>query len=711
MTPPADSAPLSAASRGGSRVVAIAGWDGRLSAFVVWMLVVQALTGLWIYLAPFSIASQVQVLLHTVLGLVMLVPFAVYQVRHVSAWWRQRPTDVMVLGYVLLLATLTCMASGLVITWQAAAGPKVSATWRLVHLISGIGVFALLAVHLVTAVVRRPAQGSADELSVARRRFAKRVGVLTGGTVLLIAIVAAALPAPRRTFAPPPDYAYPDYVATDPEYASELRPGNPFAPSNARTPGDVLVDPGLIAGSRACGTSGCHAEILAEWQPSAHRFAAMNPPFQAVQRIFADDREPAETRYCAGCHDPISLFAGAKDIANQDLSAPGVDEGISCVGCHSISRADTRGNADYELTPPQKYLFEQSSGAAVAISDFLIRAYPRQHLADYDRNLLRTPEFCGACHKQFIPEALNGFGLVPSQNQFDEWMNGHWHTEDPETDLSCTDCHMRLVFDSNDPGRGEDGERRRTADDRTHRHHGFIATNVFMPEVLKLPHWEEQVALTEEWIRGHTVLPEIDEMWERGPVASVSLQKPPESVTAGEEAVLRVVVVNAKAGHSVTTGPLDFVRAWVHLRVVDADGKVVVERGFIDPETRRIMDRPGVPHTDASSTKDGTLVLESTPVDAEGNVLARHELWRKAGGKGKRVIFPRHTDAQTYRFTVPKDVRGPLTVTAALNYRRYRQEFLELVVPDMERDSGVVQRTVVQDSTTATIQVAQPDER
>ena len=48
---------------------------------------------------------------------------------------------------------------------------------------------------------------------------------------------------------------------------------------------------------------------------------------------------------------------------------------------------------------------------------------------DYDRGLMHSPEFCGACHKQFIPEALNRFGLVAGQNQYDAWHSSHWKGE------------------------------------------------------------------------------------------------------------------------------------------------------------------------------------------------------------------------------------------------------------------------------------------
>ncbi|HIL71207.1 MAG TPA: hypothetical protein EYG38_15335 [Verrucomicrobia bacterium] len=416
-----------------------------------------------------------------------------------------------------------------------------------------------------------------------------------------------------------------------------------------------------------------------------------------MQKNFAKDRTPAETRYCAGCHDPISLFAGAKDIHNLDLSAPGMTEGISCVVCHSISSVDQRGNADYVLTPPQKYIWENAEGARKFLSDLLVRTYPRQHLADYDRNLLRTPEFCGACHKQFIPEALNRFGFSPGQNQYDEWRNSHWHTDIPENDLSCRDCHMPLVYDSKDPGRGEHGDIRRSANDKAHRHHGAVAANLFMPALLKLPNWEKQVQLTTDWLQGKTVISEIEHIWPGGPVATVQIISPKE-IEAGKETTVMVLLKNRKIGHNLTTGPLDFIRTWIHLQVTDAVGNSLGEWGNIDPTHRGICDVPGQRHKIGNSREEGTLVLEGLPLDSKGDPLMEHQLWRKAGGKGQRIIFPKYTDKQTYRFKAPPAAKGPITVKADLNYRRYRQEFLDLVLPQMEEKRGVYQPTVTQHS-------------
>lgn len=688
------------------KAMARAGWASVLAAGVSAYLLFAGVSGLWLWLGPFSVASQLILLAHSVLGLLVLVPVVVYLWRHIRTWYRQKLTAAMFLGWALLALGVLAMVSGLVVTWQALFGVRVGDLWDWLHMVTGLAVLGLVVAHLVAAWLRRrPAAVRDFALAGAMRSFGRRQGVYLAASTAALLVAALLWPRASYRHPPPEGYSLPAYAQNFEEYR-----GNPFAPTFARTDDLQMVRSELLAGSRGCGSAGCHAQITEEWLPSAHRFSAMNAPFQAVQKRFAEDREVAETRYCAGCHDPISLFAGAKDLHNLSLSAPGMDEGISCVACHAISEVDQRGNADYVLTPPEKYLGEvaaRDGAAARLLSDFLIRAYPGQHLADYDRNLLRSPEFCAACHKQFIPEALNRFGMVEGQNQYDEWKNSHWHSDDPETDLSCRDCHMRLVRESTDPGRGEGGDRRRDADDDAHRHHGFIATNFFIPEVMKLEGWERQVALTEAWIRGESVLPEIGDIWPEGPVASLDLIHD-ASAQAGDQVEVRAVIQNRKAGHNFITGPLDFVRSWIHLSAFDGDGGLLAEWGAIDPKSRRILDVEGLEHTIGNPRDEGTLVLEALPIDGEGQELREHQLWQKAGGKGKRVVFPQYSDTHTFRLQIPPGTPGPVRIVAELQYRRYRQEFLDLVVPDMEAESGVYQPTVTQASARSEISLDGP---
>ena len=94
-----------------SRDTALTGWRSRLAAVVSGALVVQAATGLWMYVGSFSAAAQVQVLLHVSVGLLLIVPFAIYQWDHFVKWFRQRATAEMLVGYALGVATIVCIVS------------------------------------------------------------------------------------------------------------------------------------------------------------------------------------------------------------------------------------------------------------------------------------------------------------------------------------------------------------------------------------------------------------------------------------------------------------------------------------------------------------------------------------------------------------------------------------------------------------------------
>ena len=121
---------------------------------------------------------------------------------------------------------------------------------------------------------------------------------------------------------------------------------------------------------------------------------------------------------------------------------------------------------------PERYLFEVDEHPLTRpVRDFLIRAYPRQHLADLSKRLFKTPEYCAACHKQFIDQELNNVGWVQLQNQFDNWRKSRWnHPGDPARTIECRECHMPLTA-SFDPASGDGLDYNRKPEDGQHRSH------------------------------------------------------------------------------------------------------------------------------------------------------------------------------------------------------------------------------------------------
>ena len=195
---------------------------------------------------------------------------------------------------------------------------------------------------------------------------------------------------------------------------------------------EALFDARSLAGSESCGTSGCHEQILAEWKPSAHRYAAMDLAFQKVQSVMAEQNGPESTRYCGGCHDPISLFSGTKNIFVEDLTGlQGFQEGVSCLACHAIRETDLQGNANYTVMIQPADLPLAVGARPVRhrlLRDFLIRTYPDEHNR-LSKRAFKTPEYCAACHKQFIDQEVNRVGWVQLQNQYDNWAASHWNHE------------------------------------------------------------------------------------------------------------------------------------------------------------------------------------------------------------------------------------------------------------------------------------------
>lgn len=680
-------------------------WRSRLAVWTAGFLAFETLSGLSIWLLPFSVTNQVLVLLHTGVGLIYLIPCSYYLTRHWLNYRKKLLTHVKLLGYLGTAVLIVCGISGLVLTWQALFTARISYAWDLIHLLSTFAVIAFVIPHIVIILLNL---ARAEKLGpVVRAARAYGAGAL-GVTVVLFGLTFLAVyaydPVPLKT----------DF---DPDYSFKYGEDRPFAPSLATTESGGVMDSRLLAGSQSCGTSLCHEQITEEWEVSAHRWAAMDVAFQKIQLVMAEQNGPESTRYCGGCHDPISLFSGTKNIftdTSQLTGLQGYHEGVSCLACHAVRETDLKGNANYVVVDPPRYMFEleyDEKGGETnrLLRDFLIRAYPQQHVSGLSKKLFKAPEYCAACHKQFIDEEINNVGWVQLQNQFDNWRMSHWnHPDDPDRTIECRECHMPLV-DSTDPAAGDAADYNRSADDRKHRSHRFIAANQMMPRLLEIPGWEEQVELTEKWLSGDFEIPEIADKWSTGPAVTLELETP-ESVAGGEEVAIRTVIVSNKVGHDFPSGPLDIIQAWIQLTVTDQEGNLIYgtgrvdEKGFIEP---------------------GSFILKAEPVDQHGNLIDRHNLWEMVGVRHRRALFPGFADVSEFRVFCPEFYRpdsGPVTpdlgshdfplqvptkvtelhVEAKLLYRKIDQSLLNFVFGE---DSGLTSPVSTMSTSSAIIPV------
>ena len=677
------------------------GWSSLLTRLSLAALLFLTISGLAIAYAPFHSVIEWGVLLHTGIGLLILVPLLAYLWLHWKDYQRYNLSDALLLGYVSTVAILVCMASGVVVTYQGLFALKMSPVWRNIHLYSTWVAVLTGLVHIVLVWVRtRTREPKPDARPVVWQSFAF--------TILGLAIM----------FGVASLYHGPTYVNEFPEdYSYLYGEDRPFAPSLANTSSGGAFDSESLGGSESCGSAGCHTQILEEWTPSAHRYAAMDPLFQKVQSVMAEQNGPESTRYCGGCHDPISLFSGTKNIFAEDLtSLVGYQEGISCLACHGVRETDLQGNANYIMTQPASYLWQWSDNpTGKFISDFLIRTYPDEHLK-LSKRMFKAPEYCAACHKKFIDQEVNRVGWVQLHNHYDNWKASHWFVEgDPEKTIECRECHMPLVA-STDPAAGDVTDYNRTKSDGMHRSHRFIAANSLVPALLELEGWQEQVRLTQEWLQGRTEIAEIADKWPKGPVIQLALETP-ETLTPGTTLPVRVVMTANKVGHDFPTGPLDIIQSWVELRVYDPAGEEIFatgrrdEKNFIEP---------------------GSFLFKAEPVDQYGNLIDRHNLWEMVGVRYRRALFPGYSDSVEYlidcpttiapakgsrissageeiqEFGVPLEETGEYRVVAKLMYRKVDQFLINYLLGE---DSGLSAPVVEMSQVETTIRVDQSDQQ
>ena len=731
-----------------------AGFGANL--FLTWvstgMLAYGLVSGLLIWLLPFGEFSQHSVLVHSIVGVIVTAPVSWRLYRH----WRRRRDNFEGIPSLIAMAAIVvmavCLVSGLYLVWNGVVGGKRLDPIGEFHFYGGLLLGLAIIWHLIPVFARyRKSQ------TTSRRAAGHKFAAISGLIVLVLLsstwILGKATGSATEVFGPFADAYELPYGADRPFWPSraqidsppwkiqliqdlelimdpeelqrllnagltgedsesgpieriegflqslELAPEQVQAGSNAlRHASSRLQEQGALrteAYPRAetCGNAGCHEEIFNEWRPSAHGFAAEDTLFLRVQELLAESKGAAETRNCAGCHDPLALLGATRDGSPITEGRLYAHDGVSCVSCHSVTHTTTAGNGSYRLAAPQPYLFAGSdSELAQRLNQFLIRSYPDQHNDDYGRALYKKSEFCAACHKQVpLPSVSTEVGLAQEQNEYDSWKNGRWYNEDkPEETVDCRECHMPLVA-SSDPASGDDKDSYRSPSDGMHRSHRVLASNMYIPELQSLPGGTEQAEKTIAWLRGEIDIPEIEFKWVDGTVVDIEISAP-DQIKPGELVNITLFLHNNKTGHDFPAGPLDVLESWVELTVEDDRGRTLLLMGDADTENPAL---------------DAPVVYKADWYDRRGLPVATHNLWDVVGASYKNTLESGGVEVANIAFQCPGIGRprisesysegGPgerktdvvfsidnseiseLRVSARLFYRKANPEFLRRV--------------------------------
>jgi tetratricopeptide (TPR) repeat protein len=440
---------------------------------------------------------------------------------------------------------------------------------------------------------------------------------------------------------------------------------SPFLPSNAMTWNGQFQNPRSFPTAEYCGH--CHKAAYAQWRESIHSNSFRAPWYLKNVNALIDEKGVQYSRHCEGCHNPVALFSG--DLSQgMPKKRPFEDEGITCSTCHSIQSTDATGTGSYVMGTPAVLVDENGAPITRPVSDAEILAHLDRHSKAVMRPLLKTPEFCAACHKAAIPASLDEYKWLRAFSVYDEWQSASVGKQSPlpfyrkDVVSTCQTCHMpRDTEGADDPG----------AKNGAFASHRWLGGNSLNPQFYNFPN---QAAKIVDFLRNGvdgkgSLNVDIFALEKESAAATSSDQVlvAPLGVTRfaiapGETLIADVVIQNKGIGHSLIPEQRDFYESWVDFTVKDASGKTVVESGFIQPDG----------DLDPSAHS-----FTNRLINTSGTLNDVHQIWHNRVLAYNNTIQSGRSQVVRYRFRLPKALTGQFTVTAAVKYRRFNQHFVD----------------------------------
>src|SRR5256714_14225565 len=124
------------------------------------------------------------------------------------------------------------------------------------------------------------------------------------------------------------------------------------------------------------------------------------------------------------------------------------EDGASCTACHSIQDVNRRGIGGYVMGEPALLVKEDGTRLLEGVTDQQILDNITDHRRAMMRPVLKSPEFCGACHKSQVPKELNDYKFLRAFMVADELQMSSFSKESPHPFYvrdrePCNSCHMK----------------------------------------------------------------------------------------------------------------------------------------------------------------------------------------------------------------------------------------------------------------------------
>jgi len=452
----------------------------------------------------------------------------------------------------------------------------------------------------------------------------------------------------------------------------------PFLPSNATTSTGQFVSPKSFYTAEYCGH--CHQEAYHQWRESIHSNSFRAPWYLKNVNALIDEKGVQYSRHCEGCHNPVALLSG--DLSQgMPKKRPFEQEGVTCSTCHSIVSTDPTGTGSYVMGVPAVLVDEAGAPITGPVSDADILAHLDRHSKAVMRPLYKTAEFCAACHKAAIPATLDNYKWLRAISLYDEWQAASFTKQSPlpfyrkDSVSTCQTCHMvrePLPAGAIDPGAKPDP----VTKEAKLVSHRWPAGNTLVPQYYKFDDQARKVAdFLKNSYDGKGVFNVDIFALEKEDAAATTKDEvlvAPLGLTAfslvpGETLVADVVIQNKGIGHSFVPEQRDFYEAWVDFTVKDSAGKVLTESGFIQPD---------------GSLDPGAHSFTNRLINNKGELNDLHQIWHNRVLAYNNTIQSGRSQLVRYRFRLPKDIAGSISLTATVRYRRFNQHFIDYAITE-----------------------------
>ena len=478
-------------------------------------------------------------------------------------------------------------------------------------------------------------------------------------------------------------------------------PKSPFWPSSAKTNVGGIIPANFFMDSKRCGE--CHKDIYEQWQGSMHHFASFNNQFyrKSIEYMQEVSGSTQSSKWCAGCHDHAVFFNGRFDRPIKDqIDTPEAQNGLGCMSCHSITEVHgSMGNGGFTIEyPPLHELASSNNRFLHALDSFVTYLNPEPHRRTFLKPFMTadSAEFCASCHKVHLDVPVNNYRWQRGFNDYDNWQasgvsgQGARSFYYPKQTSACSDCHMPLVA-SNDPG---------NRDGKVHSHRfpaantavavanqddaqlkseldflksGFITVDLFAASPVEDagkqldmrrrssdegPQLNSTFAVGEEsQVSGPAFIRDVGRV--TAPIDAAGARFQPGS-TVRVDAVVRT----RKIGHFFPGGTVDAFDVWLELQACDGGGKTIFWSGEAQDDGHGPVEK-------------GAHFYRSYLLDGDGNEINKRNAFQARSVLYVKLIPPGAADVAHYRIRIPKDAKGPVSLSAKLNYRKFTHYYTQ----------------------------------